>query len=56
MNTDVMSMYQLTDRIVTPAAATANDFGSRQKNNAIVQSISFSDLLDNALKAEFKKG
>ncbi len=56
MNIDSTYTLQHHDRVVTQSSASGKDFGARPNGGYIMDSISFSAMLENALKAEFKKG
>ena len=56
MNMDLLSLRNDRNRYVRPAQSTSREFGLDKERSSIVKTVSFSAMLENALKAELRKG
>ena len=56
MNMNLTPTNNDRNRYVKPTERTARDFGLDKEKSTIIKSISFSAMLNNALKAERRKG
>ncbi len=56
MNMDPLSLRNDRKRYVRSTDSTAREFGLDREKSSIVKSVSFSAMLENALKAELRKG